>query len=89
MKFKIKILNSLWILIVSLVLAAPPVFAQDCQTEIDAVQKLLVDSKAIRTNIDVIQVENLIGEAISLCNAGDEQGALQKLAEAKTLLAVL
>ena len=88
MKFKKHILTGLWFLVLSLVFAVPPVFAQDCKAEVAAVHKLMVDNRAKLADSDMIRVEGLIGTAMNLCQAGDESGALQKLAEAKTLMGI-
>ena len=86
MKFKKMILNGLSFLVLLLFFAAPPVFAQDCKMEIAAVHKQYVDTITTLADSDMIRVETLISEAINLCNAGDENGVLQKLAEAKIIL---
>ena len=88
MKFKKHILTGLWILVLSLILTAPPVFAQDCKAEIAAVHKLMVDKSSTLPLSDLEKVEVLIIAAMGFCDAADESSALQKLTEAKAILGV-
>ena len=88
MKINKIILNGLWILVLFLVFAAPPVFALNCKDEIFAVHQLKVDQSSSLSASDWASVGKLINDALALCDSGDDTGVQQKLAEAKTILGV-
>lgn len=88
MKFKKIILNGLWILVLMLVFAAPPVFAEDCPEctiKIAEIKDGLATAGTISPT-DMEEANRLLNLGISLYEQGDNEGAIAALEQAKALL---
>lgn len=67
--------------------SALPAFADDCQKDIAAVDKVLKANQEI-TPDQRAQVEDMRNQAVQLCGAGNEQEGLDVIAEAKAMLSI-
>lgn len=63
-----------------LMLSASPVLAGDCHEELDHFLRQELDTKNMSQD-QVIQLENLLGEAQDQCSAGNEEEAQRLLAQ--------